>query len=96
MEDKVRRGIKEASKRRNGGVRAPDHPACEDELYISFKYRRTTLGYPCSHYWLIAEFERILDEAYPPESGTDVKKLLQRMVSWLLCQVRILFSAVNI
>ena len=50
---------------RNGRVRAPDHPSCEDELYIRFLYRRTALGYPCNHYWLMTEFEKILEEVAP-------------------------------
>jgi hypothetical protein len=51
--------------RRNGAVRQAAHPNCEDELYVRFIFRRTALGYPCNHFWLISEFTKILDETKP-------------------------------
>ena len=52
-------------KQRNGMVRPSAHPDCEDELYIRFIFRRTALGYPCNHFWLISEFKKVLTETKP-------------------------------
>ena len=51
--------------RRNGAVKPSKFPDCEDELYIRFIFRRTALGYPCNHFWLITEFKKVLTETAP-------------------------------
>ena len=53
------------SSRRHGAVKRCAYPDCEDELYVRFIFRRTALGYPCNHFWLITEFKKILTEASP-------------------------------
>ena len=65
IRESVKSGRAGQQAQRNGKVRTPDHPSCEDELYIRFLYRRTALGYPCNHYWLMTEFEKILKEVEP-------------------------------
>ena len=64
----IRSAIKDGGKkaRRNGAVRPSAYPDCEDELYIRFIFRRTALGYPCNHFWLITEFKKVMTEADPP------------------------------
>ena len=63
----VRNSIKRGQKRsrRHGAVRPSAYPDCEDELYVRFIFRRTALGYPCNHFWLITEFKKILTEVNP-------------------------------
>ena len=51
--------------RRSGAVKQARHPDGEDELYVRLIFRRTALGYPCNHFWLISEFKKILDETMP-------------------------------
>ena len=51
--------------RHSGAVRPAAYPDCEDELYIRFLFRRTALGYPTNHYWLMDEFAKILKETKP-------------------------------
>jgi hypothetical protein len=63
--------LKAPGARRNGPTRKSDYPDCEDELYVRFLSRRTVRGFPCTHYWLISEFHRVLEEAKPP--GYDPK-----------------------
>jgi hypothetical protein len=63
---RVLKGRIAAKGRRQGETRPADHPDCEDELYIRFLFRRTALGYPANHYWLISEFDNILNEEKPP------------------------------
>jgi hypothetical protein len=46
-------------------VKSSKFPDCEDELYIRFLFRRTALGYPCNHFWLITEMKKILSETSP-------------------------------
>lgn len=59
------KGLAGKKARRNGQRRKVQFPSCEDELYIRFLFRRTALGYPVNHYWLMTEFRKILDEAGP-------------------------------
>ena len=51
--------------RHSGYTRPPAYPDCEDELYIRFLFRRSALGYPTNHFWLMDEFARILEEVKP-------------------------------
>ena len=52
--------------RQNGKRKQVQFPSCEDELYVRFLFRRTALGYPVNHYWLMSEFQKILEEVNPP------------------------------
>jgi len=56
---------KAGAARRMGRVRPPDWFDEEGELYLRLLHRRTVRGFPCNHFWLISEFQRILDETQP-------------------------------
>ena len=65
IRDRIKAGRGGKTAQRNGMVRPSAHPDCEDELYIRFIFRRTALGYPCNHFWLISEFKKGLTETKP-------------------------------
>ena len=75
--DRIRAAIKDgrSQSRKSGSVKPSAYPDCEDELYTRFIFRRTALGYPCNHYWLITEFSKVLTEKQPSGwGGHDMSK----------------------